>query len=255
MTIKNEAMYDEMAASYHLIFEDWQETIERQGKIIARLLTSLQTGPILDCACGIGTQVLGLANLGFSVEGSDISAGEVARARSEAKNRKLSVEIRVDDMRTLVTAPIGKFAAVLAFDNALPHLDSDEDIQSAFAAMQDRLRPGGTVLVGLRNYGPLMLERPTGEPARVFGKNGGRRIVHQVWDWQDRRRYVLHLFITTEERNGEWLTRHFVGRYRAVTPDEVAHLAERAGLREVRVLEPAVTGYYQPIVSATRPSR
>jgi SAM-dependent methyltransferase len=253
MTDENEAFYNQLAASYHLIFEDWQETIERQAAIISRLLAPPYTGPILDCACGIGTQVLGLAQLGFSVEGSDIAAAEVTRARAEAANRKLSVDLRVDDMRTLRTAPTGKFAAVIAFDNALPHLDSADEIQSAFAEIRRRLQPAGQMLVSMRDYEPLMIERPTMMPPRLFGKDGERRIVHQVWDWQDRRRYVVHLFITIEEQDHGWSTRHFVGRYRAVTLDELVFLAERAGLREVRVLAPVVTGYYQPILSATSP--
>jgi SAM-dependent methyltransferase len=228
MTNENADFYDQMAASYHLIFEDWQETIERQGAIISRLLAPPQTGPILDCACGIGTQVLGLAQLGFSVEGSDIAAAEVARA------------------------PTGKFAAVLAFDNALPHLDSDDEIQSAFTAIHGRLQPAGRILVSVRDYGPLMIERPTMMPPRFFGKDGERRIVHQVWDWQDERRYIVHLFITMEEQSKGWSTRHFVGRYRAVRLDELIILAEQAGLCEVQVLTPVVTGYYQPILSATR---
>jgi glycine/sarcosine N-methyltransferase len=228
MDIENAAFYDRLAASYHLIFENWQDTIERQAAIISRLLAPPSAGPVLDCACGIGTQVLGLAALGFSVEGSDISPVEVARASTEAASRKLTADFRVDDMRTLRTEPMGRYAAVLAFDNALPHLDSDEDIQKAITAMHDRLQP------------------------RVFGNNGERRIVHQVWDWRDQRRYVLHLFITMEPQEQEWLTRHFVGRYRAVTPDEVARLAEQSGFRHVKVLDPTATGYYQPIVCATR---
>jgi len=252
MTIENESFYDQMAPFYHLIFEDWQETIERQGAIISRLLAPSRTGPILDCACGIGTQMLGLAQLGFSVEGSDISAAEVARARAESANRKLSVDFRIDDMRTLRTAPIGKFSAVVAFDNALPHLDGDDEIRNAFTAIRERLRPAGRMLVSVRDYGPLMIERPTMMPPRFLGKDGERRIVHQVWDWQDRRRYVVHLFITMEGHSQGWSTRHFVGRYRAVTLDELVHLAEQGGLREVTVLAPAETGYYQPIVSALR---
>ena len=53
-----------------------------------------------------------------------------------------------------------KFGAVLAFDNALPHLDSDEDIRQALASMRARLHAGGKLLVSLRDYGPLMSERP-----------------------------------------------------------------------------------------------
>jgi 2-polyprenyl-3-methyl-5-hydroxy-6-metoxy-1,4-benzoquinol methylase len=35
---------------------------------------------VLDCACGIGTQSLGLAKLGYHVTGSDLSADAVRRA-------------------------------------------------------------------------------------------------------------------------------------------------------------------------------
>ena len=252
MDIKSEVFYDRLAASYHLIFDNWQDTIERQAAIISRLLAPAAAGPILDCACGIGTQALGLAALGFTVEGSDISMAEVARATLEAESRGLTIDFRVDDMRTLLTAPVGQFASVLAFDNALPHLDSDEDILRAITAMRDRLRPEGRLLISLRDYVPLMSERPASMPPRMFGSDGERRIVHQVWDWRDQRRYVLHLFVTIEQKEQEWLTRHFVGCYRAVTPQEVVGLAEQSGFRQVKVLDPSVTGYYQPIVCATR---
>jgi glycine/sarcosine N-methyltransferase len=252
MDIENTAFYDRLAASYHLIFEDWQDTIVRQAAVIARLLEPPSKGPILDCACGIGTQVLGLAALGYSVEGSDVSRAEIARAIAEAASRKLTADFRVDDMRTLITATIGRYAAVLAFDNALPHLDSDEDVQKAITTMRDKLQPAGQLLISLRDYGPLISEHPATMPPRVFGNIGERRIVHQVWDWRDQRRYVLHLFITIELKEQQWVTHHFVGRYRAVTPGEVARLAEQSGFRQVKVLDPIATGYYQPIVCATR---
>jgi glycine/sarcosine N-methyltransferase len=190
--------------------------------------------------------------MGFAVEGSDLSVAEVERARAEAAIRKLQINFRVDDMRTLQTASLCKYGVVLAFDNSLPHLDSDADVQSALAAMRDRLRPGGKLLLSLRDYGPLMSGRPTMMPPSFFGKDGERRIVHQVWDWQDARRYVVHIFITSEAPNQRWLPRHFVGRYRAITPDEIAGHADQIGFRQVEVLAPAVTGYYQPIVSAIR---
>ena len=51
MNNSNDALYGPMADSYHLIFEDWQETIDRQSAIISRLLLSpSEAGPILDCA-------------------------------------------------------------------------------------------------------------------------------------------------------------------------------------------------------------
>lgn len=245
--------YDDMASVYHLIFEDWNEAIVRQGSILSRLLSDPErTGVVLDCACGIGTQSLGLAMAGFAIEGSDLSPGAIDRAKREAAARRLQVDFRVDDMRELATARPNRFGAVIALDNALPHLDSDADVERALRAMLDRLRPGGRLLVSLRDYNAPMFERAALQPAKLYLDGNLRRIVHQVWDWRDERRYILHLFITCEAAGGEWTTHHFSGRYRAITPTEVAALAERAGFRSVEVWAPSKTEFYQQIVSGVR---
>ena len=112
----------------------------------------------------------------------------------------------------------------------------------------------GTLLLSLRDYGPLMADRPTGTPPAFFrDARGRRRIVHQIWDWQDERRYIVHLHITREAAGGSWETLHFAGAYRAVTSAEVATMATAADLSGVRVLEQDETGFYQPIVVATAP--
>src|ERR1700677_690433 len=169
MNNSNDTPYDSMADSYHLIFKDWQESIDRQSVLISRLLPGpSEFGPILDCACGIGTQALGLAKAGFSVEGSDLSATLVARARTEAAIRNLKIAFRVDDMRSLATAPPGKYGAVLAFDNALPHLDSDEEVRGALTAMRERLRRGGKLLISLRDYASILTEHPSTATPRFY---------------------------------------------------------------------------------------
>ena len=249
----NNSFYDELAESYHLIFNDWDAAVERQRDVLARLLPAPANGKrVLDCACGIGTQAIGLAMLGFSVEGSDSSPASVDRARREASARGLKAEFRVDDMRSLSTAPINSYDAVIAMDNAVPHLESDEDIKKALVAMRARLRSGGLVLVSLRDYGPLIAQHSSSTPPSLYRDGKFRRFVHQVWDWQDDRRYVVHLFITTEQLDG-WRTRHFVGHYRAIPPNDVAALALHAGFDDVRVLAPEETGYYQPMIRAVTP--
>jgi glycine/sarcosine N-methyltransferase len=254
MTADGSTFYEDMAGSYDLLFDDWQRAIDRQRTVISRLIgPPSSVGPILDCACGIGTQALGLASLGLAIEGSDLSAAAIERAKAEAASRHLSIEFRVDDMRTLATSPPARFGAVLAFDNALPHLDSDEEVLAALQAMQSRLRPAGRLLISLRDYGPLMQARPQMMPPCFFGEEGRRRIVHQIWEWQDERRYQVHIFITSQAPNEGWVSQHFTGCYRAISPQEVAECMRRVGLDEVRVLSERETGYYQPIVSAVRP--
>ena len=245
--------YDELAESYHLIFDNWDAAILRQRDVLARLLPVPAIGKrVLDCACGIGTQTIGLAMLGFSVEGSDPSGASITRARREATARGLKVEFRNDDMRNLSTAPIDSYDAIIAMDNAVPHLQSDDDIKMAFGAMRARLRSGGIALISLRDYGPLMAQRASSTPVSLYFDGEFRRFVHQVWDWQDDRRYVVHLFITMQQPDG-WHTRHFVGQYRAITPSDVAALAVHAGFDDVRVLAPNETGYYQPVIRAVAP--
>ena len=250
---ENLSFYDAMAAYYHLIFQDWETSMRRQGGIIASLLPPpVSVGPILDCACGIGTQSLALAKLGFHIDASDLSRAQTARTRREATARGLPIQVRVDDMRTLEKAPTGHYGAVLCLDNALPHLDSDEDVVMALRAMRARLRPGGNLLLSLRDYGPLIRERPAAMPPTFFDDDSGRRIVFQVWDWLDDRRYTVHQYIS-RQMGPNWEVHHFVGRYRAVSPGEIAAMVLSAGFTDARILAPADTGFYQPIITGTRP--
>lgn len=248
-----DTFYDDLATVYHLIFDDWNIAIDRQQAVLSRLLPLPHSaGVVLDCACGIGTQALGLARAGYTVEGTDLSSVAVERAKAEAAARQLALLFRVDDMRQLRTSPLGHFGVLLALDNALPHLDSDEDVRMALAAMRDRLRSGGTLLISLRDYGPLMEQRPGMTSPEMYLDAGRRRIIHQVWDWQDERRYTVHLYITRQVSDAEWTVSHFLGHYRAMTPQEVAAHAEQVGFRQVQVLRPTETGYHQPVVAAIR---
>jgi glycine/sarcosine N-methyltransferase len=116
MSQSEETFYDVMASSYHLIFDDWDRAIERQRAVLVPLMDAPDVlGIILDCACGIGTQALGLARAGYDVEGTDISNTEVERAVREAALRNLDVKFRVDDMRLLSTCKEQHYGTVVAF--------------------------------------------------------------------------------------------------------------------------------------------
>jgi 2-polyprenyl-3-methyl-5-hydroxy-6-metoxy-1,4-benzoquinol methylase len=67
--------YDRLAADYHLICGDWDGAVVRHGKALDAVIRSelgTRAAVVLDCACGIGTQALGLALLGHRVTGADI---------------------------------------------------------------------------------------------------------------------------------------------------------------------------------------
>ena len=253
MTDTTNRFYDSLAHDYHLLYPDWNAAIQEEGRVLARLLGDpVVTGPVLDCACGIGTQTLGLLQAGFDVDGSDLSPGAVARAAAEASARHLAGRFWVDDLRTLEHAARDHYGVALACENAMPHLDNTDDIRKALVALRDRVRAGGQVVLGLTDYAPLLAERPSQRRPRFFGGRGHRLIVHQGWDWHDEKSYDLHVFMTLEGPPGEWTSRHHVGHCRAVTLEEVASLASDVGLERVEVLQPVATGYHQPLIRAWR---
>jgi len=246
--------YDELAGSYHLMFEDWEASMARQAAVLGPILER-ECGPatqlrILDCACGIGTQALGLAKLGFRVTGSDVSPRAIERARSEAAERGLDLSLYVADIRQLRRVPAAGFDAVICMDNALPHLSCDEHLMEAAAQIRSKLRTSGVFVASIRDYDRLIEERPVVQGPAFFAGAGRRRIVFQLWDWTDERRYTFHLYITRDTPTG-WQTHHGASTYRAVLRDELTKILEGAGFVNVRWLLPAESGFYQPLVLAT----
>ena len=245
--------YDRLAGNYHLIFEDWDASINRQGAALSAILERECGGPstlrILDCACGIGTQTLGLARLGFTVTACDLSPASVERTRVEAAKRHLSVRLLVADMLDLTEIPDGDFDVVVCMDNALPHLESDGQLFQAATQIRRKLRAGATFMGSIRDYDSLVQERPVVQGPAFFSDRGSRRIVHQVWDWTDERRYAFHLYITREGQQG-WESQHYVSTYRAVLREELNRIFRAAGFVSCRWIFTAESAFYQPIFLA-----
>lgn len=245
--------YDELASHYHLLFENWEASIERQaavlGPILERECSRPNTTRVLDCACGIGTQALGLAKRGFRVSGCDVSFRAVERAKLEASQRGLELQLSVANMLDLTCIEDSYFDAVVCMDNALPHLENTEQLIHAVTQMRKKLHPKGLFMASIRDYDHLIKERPIVQGPSFYSDHGDRRIVFQIWDWFDDRRYIFHLYITRETPQG-WKTFHTTATYRAVLRDELAAVLRQTGFINARWLLPSESGFYQPIVLA-----
>jgi glycine/sarcosine N-methyltransferase len=248
--------YDELAANYHLIFEDWDASISRQAAALGPILErecSAGSLRILDCTCGIGTQTLGLAGFGHKVTACDLSSAAVKRMSLEASERGLHVQEYVADLLDLTAIPVGNFDAVVCMDNSLPHLDGEDQLVQAATQIRRKLRPGGLFIASIRDYDALVRERPAVQGPAFYVDAGRRRIVHQVWDWIDDRRYTFHLYITRETSDG-WESQHYASSYRALLRDEMTNILEIAGFVGSHWLFSAEGGFYQPIVLARTPT-
>ena len=251
------AFYDQLAAQYHLIYGDWRgRAVPHHGAVLDAVVhEALGPGPfaVLDCACGIGTQAIGLALRGHQVHATDLSPRAVARAAREASSFGATLTVGVADFRSLIADVPGTFDVVLAADNAVAHLLTDDDLGRAARNMRAKLRSGGVLILGIRDYDQLVQARPHVTSPIVMESAEGRRIVFQVWDWAaDGGSYQFELFIMT--RVGErWETRSYTSRVRALLRMDLERALRAAGFRELQWHEPEETQHFQPLITARNP--
>jgi glycine/sarcosine N-methyltransferase len=166
------SLSDGLPGSYHLIYADWEGAAERQARaldtVIRRRVTPPPAPALLDCSCGIGTQALGLAALGWEVTATDACEHAVERCRREADERGLALSTQVTDMRCLADEVQGRFDVVLSCDDAVSHLPGRWDLMAALRGMRAGLATGGLVVIGVRDNGQTSAEPPAATPARVF---------------------------------------------------------------------------------------
>jgi SAM-dependent methyltransferase len=247
--------YNALASDYHLLFADWFQAVERQSKVLDDLIcASLGRRPasLLDCTCGIGTQAIGLALRGYDVHATDLSPAAVERARKEAAKLGASLTFGVADVRILATQVPGTFEAIIACDNSLPHLLSDEDLGQASRNVYSKLARPGLYLACIRDYDQLAADKPRFASPRVFDDAQGKRIVFQVWDWsEDGSTYLVRQFILRQAEN-DWKTKHYATRYQVLQRSQLTRFLSCAGFSEIEWQMPAESGYYQPVVRAYR---
>ncbi|MFD9738830.1 methyltransferase domain-containing protein [Umezawaea sp. NPDC059074] len=233
--------YDDLAPTYDLIFGDWDASITRQAAALAPLLPP--GSRVLDCACGIGTQALGLAALGHPVVGSDLSPVAVARAAREAAARSVALPVVVADMRALPFAS-GAFDVVLAADNAVPHLLTAADVTAAAREMRRVLRPGGRLVLTTRDYDVLRRDRPLSTPPQ---RNAGGTVTFQLWTWNNEGTHYDLEHFQLEPRGDGWATTVRRTTYWAITRAELGGLLADAGFTDVSWPD---TAFFQPVLSA-----
>jgi SAM-dependent methyltransferase len=251
--LRRASFYDELAPYYHLLYPDWDRAIIDQGAALALLLQELNVGIgsfVLDAACGIGTQALGLLECGYRVTASDLSPGAVARLKSELLCRKLNAEVSVDDLRSLQKTESGTMDAVLACDNSIPHLLSDGEILEALQSCYRCLRPGGAAVFSVREYDSIERKTPDVRPYGMRYDAGSRFLAVQVWEW-DGNQYDVRMYLTNESPTGECATQVLRSRYYAVSIQRLMHLMEDAGFADVQRRDGIL---FQPILLGRRPN-
>ena len=247
-----QTFYNNMASQYDKLFLDWQATTREQAVILNKLFQESgfdKTATILDCACGIGTQAIGLAVLGYSVTASDISDGELAEARQRAEKNRVTIRFEHADFCALSDTFSQQFDIVICMDNALPHMLSKSDLEAAIMSITNQIAPGGLFVASIRDYDALLVEKPPYSPPYIHKTDKGQRVSFQTWAWEGDR-YKLTQYIIDDEQMLQ--ISKFDCEYRATSREELTNLLIANGCSQVQWKFPEETGFYQPIVIARK---
>ena len=247
-----QTFYDQLASQYDKLFEDWNVTTHEQAVILDRIFRQYGFGrsaTVLDCACGIGTQSVGLAALGYRMTASDISDAELAEAAKRAAENEIAIRFAHADFCALADTFSETFDVIICMDNALPHMLSHDDLASAIGSITGRMKKDGIFVASIRDYDTLLMQKPPYSPPYIHKTAEGQRVSFQVWTWEDDRYKLIQYIID----DGEALhASKFACEYRATTRAEITDLLRSCGCSDVKWLFPEESGFYQPIVVARK---
>lgn len=182
------SFYDQIARYYPLLFRDWEVQMEREGLGLRSIFRNQGVARILDASCGAGAQAIPLAQLGYEVTAADPSPGMLKKAAEFA--RQYNVENRIHFAKTdFIDLPQhveGPFDAIITKGNALPHVTEDAEIEAAIRNFYRLLRPGGFVIIGMRDFAPFMEDRPRFLPGLAHRlEDGSDFITFDLWEWRE----------------------------------------------------------------------
>jgi len=244
--------YDDLSADYHLNFNDWDKAIANQADVLDKIIRKYANGApktVLDCACGIGTQAIGLAQTGYTVTASDLSPLALKRAGDEAEKRNVRIDFKVADLLQPESLVEGAFDVVICCDNPLPHLLTEHELQLAAKNILFKMNPGGLFITSIRNYDEILKDKPVSTYPMVADTKGVKTFTFQTWDWLQDNIYTLNHYVVTGMPNN-FSTSVRKATYRAYRRDQIDAVFKQQGYTGIKWLMPAESNYFQPILLA-----
>lgn len=128
---------------------DWQKRLASEGRFYRSLFDRVGVHRVADVACGTGRHAAMFHSWGLRVEGADISANMIERARTNfGEPINLSWVVRSFDQPI---HPIEPYDAVICTGNSLALAPDISTIERAVREMLVALRSGGVVVLHVLN--------------------------------------------------------------------------------------------------------
>ncbi len=247
--------YDALTPYYKLIYPNWDVSVKRQAGELDRVIREFageRAITILDAACGIGTQSIGLADLGYQVTASDISGREIEYAKEEAARYGLRIQFQEADMLQAWEIQQKQFDVVIACDNAIPHLLSVEEIHQAFTQFYQCTKLGGACIISVRDYAQLARKAHQKQliPRLVHPIKDGQIVMFDVWHYYDDNHYEITTYLVEDNGSANVKTEAIRGgKYYCVEISVLERLMIETGFQQVSVLRDR---FFQPLLVANK---
>ncbi|MBS2021164.1 MAG: glycosyltransferase [Deltaproteobacteria bacterium] len=158
---ENRAFFDSLAEGFgarygkNAAFEQRRALFVDEARRALETLPQGRTHTCVDAGCGPGVLSVGIAQLGFAVQGCDVSGGMIAEARTRAQKADLgpgSCAFTESDLAGFLSAQ-PKPADLVVSSSVLEYL---EDPRAGLLQLVEQVAPGGTLLVSLPNPRSLL---------------------------------------------------------------------------------------------------
>ena len=220
--------------------ELWRAGLHGEMEQLRPTIGASDGGAALDCSCGMGTQAIALAKLGWRVTATDIaeSSLEVARQRAEAEG--VEIDFSTCDMREIGQRYGAQFDWVVTC-YALYEITDDAGIQRAVDGIHTALVPGGRCYIRLRDMDALLEEKPRYSYHGEVRTPQGRVFCIEDWEYESETHATqIYAFLTEDEQYDDWRrwSTEAVGtRKRAIRQSELEQFLDRAGFKDIPFLE------------------
>jgi SAM-dependent methyltransferase len=155
------SLFDHYARFYDLLYLN--KDYAGEARFIHQLLAQggAAPGSLLELGCGTGRHAIEFAQLGWQVDGVDLSPDMVAQAKARALQQDPALASRLSfqpsDVRTVRTGR--KYAAAISLFHVMSYQATHADLLAAITSAATHLAPGGVFFFDFW-YGPAVLSDP-----------------------------------------------------------------------------------------------
>ncbi len=223
-------------------FVNWKERLAVEIPFLQSELASLAAGPnervrVLDTACGTGQHLIALADAGFNCAGADISAGMVKQAVSNIAATGHTIPVYEAGFLDLAASFEGqRFDAVLCLGNSLPHVLNQPDLVNALSQFHHLIRPGGKLIVQMRNFDPIIDKHERWMPPQTYREDGRTWIFFRFYDFDPDGRITFNIAVLDDEGGETFHQELITNRLWPLTSELMLEVLEQVGFQEVRLL-------------------